>query len=93
MGNLDVTDPAIHETLNKVVDAKGETTGWFCSTPTRRKEENWCEIKWFGWFEGSFMFAVLQVGAEDRKAVTLTRCKTALITWIGEGLCAGILFR
>lgn len=91
MGTLDLTDAAILETWNKVADSKNATTNWMVLNYTDGKSKigvkasgNGGLAELAGNFDDSEVsFGFLQVAAEDRKAVTSSRCKTAMITWIG----------
>lgn len=93
MGELDLSDDAIMDTWNKVVDIKSGIN-WMVLHYADGKKKISVKASGSGGltelakqFEpDQVMFGFLRVGAEDRKAVTSTRCKSAMITWIGESV-------
>lgn len=92
-GSLDLSDPAIMEAWNKVADAKG-SINWMVLYYTDGTKKIGVKASGTGGLselakvfeDDQVMFGFLRIGAEDRKAVTSTRCKSAMITWIGEGV-------
>ena len=93
MGELDLTDPAIMEAWNKVADAKG-AINWMILHYADGAKKIGVKASGSGGLkelatkfeDDQVMFGFLRIGAEDRKAVTSTRCKSAMITWIGPSV-------
>lgn len=91
MGNLDLTDEAIDTTWNDVCNDGG--INWMALNYVEKKKLG---VKASGtgglselsdqFEDDQVMFGFLRVAAEDRKAVTSSRSKTALITWIGPSV-------
>jgi len=92
-GDLDLSDPAISETWNQVANSKG-AKNWMALYYADGGKKIGVKASGSGGLkelaevfeDDQVMFGFLRVGAEDRKAVTSTRCKSAMITWIGEGV-------
>mmetsp|Transcript_12965 Transcript_12965/g.28420 ORF Transcript_12965/g.28420 Transcript_12965/m.28420 type:complete len:168 (+) Transcript_12965:95-598(+) len=90
--SLDVSDPAIQETWEKMANPS-ESLNWFMLNYVDKSK---LQVKSSGdgglaelagkFEDDQVMFGFLKVGAEDRKAVTSTRQKLCMITWIGEGV-------
>ena len=92
MGNLDLSDSEIDTTWNKVADMD-QSTNWMVLHYLDKKT---LAVKSSGtgglselsavFSDDEVMFGFLRVAAEDRKAVTSSRAKTAMITWIGPNV-------
>ena len=93
MGSLDLSDDAIEETWNQVADMK-EDTNWMALNYVDGKKKIGVKASGNGGLaelseqfdDDEVTFGFLRIAAEDRKAVTSARSKTAMITWIGENV-------